>query len=479
MGDQNPWVGESIEAFSFYCCPECDFKSKDRDYFKRHAIESHNKSKVFFIVTKPENTANKDPLKVGTDYGSQNENEEAMEDFDVSDTRVKRESISELDLEKFNGNETANFFEENLNTIDEQEVEVNVEELETFDGKNYKNITEAETSDDVEKRKREREKKKKKLRAILDKEDTNEESDQVSNKKLANIKQSLPHAFVNTPKSAKNYLTLKEKMEMIAILEKKDPEEENSVKIENQKIQVHLGDEIFVAKSGSDSTTDEDGDQALNKRCKKITKSVPCTKKSVKNYLSLEEKLEIIKLRENGVSFSKIGRNKNMNESSVRTLYRRREKLRSQATNPLQHNAIIVTTRTRSMEEMESLLSLWVQDLDQRGILVGKKEIQTKARSLYLQVKDNFEDKTETEIKETFVASNGWFHLFKKRHDKKIVNVYGKAKSADRYAATPSHLKCHIKTVHEKIKEHKCEMCHQKFSLKNILTNHIKIIHDG
>ena len=54
MGDQNPWQVKNIEAFSFYCCPECDFKSKDGDHFKRHAIESHNKSKVFFIVLKPE-----------------------------------------------------------------------------------------------------------------------------------------------------------------------------------------------------------------------------------------------------------------------------------------------------------------------------------------------------------------------------------------------------------------------------------------
>ena len=46
MGDQNPWEVKNIETFSFYCCPECDFKSKDGDHFKRHAMEIHNKSKV-------------------------------------------------------------------------------------------------------------------------------------------------------------------------------------------------------------------------------------------------------------------------------------------------------------------------------------------------------------------------------------------------------------------------------------------------
>ena len=34
MGDQNPWLVENIEAFNFYCCPECDFQSKDRDFQK-------------------------------------------------------------------------------------------------------------------------------------------------------------------------------------------------------------------------------------------------------------------------------------------------------------------------------------------------------------------------------------------------------------------------------------------------------------
>ena len=63
MDPQNPWEVENIEAFSFYCCPECDFKSKDSNHFKRHAMESHNKSKIFFTMSKSENTINKDTLE--------------------------------------------------------------------------------------------------------------------------------------------------------------------------------------------------------------------------------------------------------------------------------------------------------------------------------------------------------------------------------------------------------------------------------
>ena len=147
MGDQNPWAVESIEAFSYYCCPECDLKTKNEDYFKKHAIECHNKSKVFFIMLKPGNTTNKDPLEVETEFEFQEENEKGTEKFGESENSVNEESLSESegevkkyeqtlidgpDLASIDDNETADFFEDNLNTIDDQVSESNFEELETF-----------------------------------------------------------------------------------------------------------------------------------------------------------------------------------------------------------------------------------------------------------------------------------------------------------------------------------------------------------
>ena len=93
MGDKNPWEVKNIEAFSFYCCPECDFKSKVRDYFKRHAMESHNKSKIFFTMSKSENNINKDTLKY--------ENEGDIENFIASAIRREfegKEIIKESEL---------------------------------------------------------------------------------------------------------------------------------------------------------------------------------------------------------------------------------------------------------------------------------------------------------------------------------------------------------------------------------------------
>ena len=62
----NPWAVENVSVFLKYCCPECDLKTKNGDYFKRHAIECHNQSKVFFITSKSENAFNKDPLELET-----------------------------------------------------------------------------------------------------------------------------------------------------------------------------------------------------------------------------------------------------------------------------------------------------------------------------------------------------------------------------------------------------------------------------
>ena len=144
MGRKNPWAVETIEVFSFYCCPECDFKAKKEDRFKRHAIESHNKSKVFFIMSKPENNLNDDDsMDVETESEYQEE-QENMEDVDECESSIKEESLSESEgeelvrlsehqaLKLINGPDYIT--NEDYETFDDNED--NVEELDTFDGEN-------------------------------------------------------------------------------------------------------------------------------------------------------------------------------------------------------------------------------------------------------------------------------------------------------------------------------------------------------
>ena len=37
----NPWTMKSLEDFLFYCCPECDHRTKNFEPFFNHAISTH------------------------------------------------------------------------------------------------------------------------------------------------------------------------------------------------------------------------------------------------------------------------------------------------------------------------------------------------------------------------------------------------------------------------------------------------------
>jgi hypothetical protein len=44
----NPWLVDSIKAFSFFNCPECTFRSKEENLFAYHAAKNHPLSNAFF-----------------------------------------------------------------------------------------------------------------------------------------------------------------------------------------------------------------------------------------------------------------------------------------------------------------------------------------------------------------------------------------------------------------------------------------------
>ena len=161
MVDQNPWVVENIEAFSFYCCPECDFKSKQEVSFKRHALECHNKAKSFFImsnVQKSNKNAKNECMEVEMESEFQYKFEDGIDNFIECKARVKEESMSESDeeelvrLDEHEAQKLINgpdyITDKDLETFDENETEINTNEENSFDRVNFESITEAEISDD-------------------------------------------------------------------------------------------------------------------------------------------------------------------------------------------------------------------------------------------------------------------------------------------------------------------------------------------
>ena len=277
MGGKNPWLVENIEEFSFYCCPECDFRSKDRDHFKRHAMESHNKSKVFFIDLKPEN---KHLLEFETE--PKDEYDEGMEKFGASEIIVKEESLSESkgevsknkaqtlkngpDLELFDDYKPA---EDNLKTIDSHKAEENVEELKNFDGENYQDFTEVETSDEeiidnsrqVEMTDKELEQD---LNIINDTEsEAKVEPAQTFDENIFGITEEKNNIIKGEKKRDMDSDIERErkKIKMRAILDMDDNDEEDPFEIENLKIQDPFGNDLG---SDPDFNVDIESDQAFN-----------------------------------------------------------------------------------------------------------------------------------------------------------------------------------------------------------------------
>ena len=39
--DMNPWDVSSIFNFTYYCCPECDWKEQNKQKFINHAFTYH------------------------------------------------------------------------------------------------------------------------------------------------------------------------------------------------------------------------------------------------------------------------------------------------------------------------------------------------------------------------------------------------------------------------------------------------------
>ena len=91
-------------------------------------------------------------------------------------------------------------------------------------------------------------------------------------------------------------------------------------------------------------------------------------KKKQRNHLTIQEKLQIIELREKGSTFAKIAKVKKMNESTVRGIYKDREKIKDYGIKTANYSAIVPVIRPRSTAklEMEEVLFIWVEDCAKR-----------------------------------------------------------------------------------------------------------------
>lgn len=163
----------------------------------------------------------------------------------------------------------------------------------------------------------------------------------------------------------------------------------------------------------------EDGLIANKKLVEDIKETIKCEKeingtlignsaKRAKKYLTLTEKLEVIKMRDRGMKFCEIGKIIGINESSVRTIFKRKDAIVTQANS---ENEIL---KNRIIEKMEKRLISWIIVRVKKGCPPEQSIVRKQARSLFHEIKA--ENETEKEMNWKFSGFYSWFENFKERN---------------------------------------------------------------
>ena len=114
---QNPWAVESIQAFYFLKCPECDFDTKEENSFENHATENHPLSLVLF-----------DKQSLKNDFDAIKIKEEPFSHFDTQISHTAENSLTNNQFSPScykndfrNSSEMENYSTEDFDTIDIKE----------------------------------------------------------------------------------------------------------------------------------------------------------------------------------------------------------------------------------------------------------------------------------------------------------------------------------------------------------------------
>ena len=108
MATYNPWQVESIQAFYYLKCPECEFDTIEENTFEYHAIENHPMSYELFgkksvkaeefdsVMIKEEQISDVDEQDNNcAKFDFHHTESEMVDENDLSDSKVKEESLEE------------------------------------------------------------------------------------------------------------------------------------------------------------------------------------------------------------------------------------------------------------------------------------------------------------------------------------------------------------------------------------------------
>lgn len=154
-----------------------------------------------------------------------------------------------------------------------------------------------------------------------------------------------------------------------------------------------------------------------------------------RKFLSIELKIQILDRLQNQERISDIARHFNLNESTIRTIKQNEEKIRSSVASGSSVVAkVTARPRPQIMEKMEQSLMVWIEDMTKKRLPLDGNVIKHKALKIFNYLKETGQSSID-EDNHQFVASNGWFGKFKKRHALHNLKIQGESASADADAA--------------------------------------------
>jgi transposase-like protein len=142
--------------------------------------------------------------------------------------------------------------------------------------------------------------------------------------------------------------------------------------------------------------------------------------------ITIEVKKEIIAKHENGVRVSDLATQFGVAKSTISTILKNKETIKGASVE--REVTVVIKQRSQTIEVVERLLLIWINEKMLAGDSVSEGIICEKARQLH----KNPGTSADTDV---FQASRGWFEKFKKRSGIHSVVRHREAASANQKAA--------------------------------------------